>query len=69
MFDTPKTKALKALIATDKRITGLTIDDDGVFIYTDSALWCDDAGAGTFRADTETKAVAAFKHRVQRAEA
>lgn len=51
------------------RVTGLSIEPDGVFIYTDSAAWCDDSGAGTFRGDSETAAVRAFRERVRKAEA
>lgn len=65
MFDHPKTKALQALIVKDARITGLSIEGDGVFIYTNSAEWCDDNGAGTFRGDSETAAIRRFKSRVR----
>lgn len=69
-FDNPKTKAMRAFLAKEGpggtgRVVGLSIEPDGVFIYTDSAQWCDDAGAGTFRADSETAAIAAFKARIQ----
>ena len=68
MFDTPKTKALAKLIKTDPRIMGMSIElPDGVFIYTDSAEWCDDAGAGTFRGDSETDAIRKYRARIQRA--
>jgi hypothetical protein len=50
------------------RVTGLSIEDDGVFIYTDSSKWCDDAGAGTFRGDSETQAIKRFYERVCRTE-
>lgn len=71
-FDRPKTKALRDLIAKEgplgtERIMGLSIEPDGVFIYTNSAEWCDDAGSGTFRGETETAAVRRFLARVQRA--
>jgi hypothetical protein len=71
-FDTPRTKALAAFIAKEGptgtgRVTGLSIEPDGVFIYTTSALWCDDAGAGTFRADSETAAIRTFYDRVRAA--
>lgn len=71
-FDTPRTKALAAFLlkegpAGSGRVTGLSIEgDDGVFIYTESAQWCDDNGSGTFRGDSETKAIRAFYDRVQR---
>lgn len=63
-----KTKTLRQLVENDPRVIGFTIEDDGVFIYTDSDQWCDDAGAGTFRGDSETAAVRDFRERVQRAE-
>ena len=68
-FDTPQTAALYKFLDTEvnnrQRVTGLSIECDGVFIYTDSSKWCDDAGAGTFRGDSETAAIKAFKDRVQ----
>lgn len=70
-FDTPRTKALAAFIAKEGpsgtgRVVGLSIEgDDGVFIYTRSAEWCDDNGSGTFHGDSETGAIAAFRERVQ----
>lgn len=48
------------------RVVGLSIEEDGVFIYTNSWEWCDDAGSGTFRGDTETQAIKNFYARVQR---
>lgn len=50
--------------------TGRVVDvslegEDGVFIYTRSAEWCDDSGAGTFRGDSETGAIARFRNQVQ----
>lgn len=65
-FATPKTKAMKAFLLKEGPegsglVTGLSIEgDDGVFIYTNSQVYCDDAGAGTFRGDTETKAIKHF---------
>jgi hypothetical protein len=69
-FDRPRTKALRDLIAKEgplgtDRITGLSIEPDGVFIYTISSVWCDEAGSGTFRGDTETGAVRRFRERVR----
>ena len=69
MFDKAKTKAMKAFIEKEGpngtgRVTGLSIEADGVFIYTDSSKWCKDDGSGTFRADSETSAIAHFKSRV-----
>lgn len=67
MFDTPTTKAMIAFLKRERgRVTGLSVEDDGVFIYTDSNEWCDDAGAGTFRGDSETQAIRRFYDRVQR---
>lgn len=64
-FDKPKTKAMKAFLEKEKhRVVGLSIEVDGVFIYTRSHEWCDDHGAGTFRADSETAAIKKFYERV-----
>lgn len=63
-----KTKALWNFIAANSvRLKGVSIEHDGVFIYTDSSLWCDDAGSGTFRGDTETQAVQRFYANVRQA--
>ena len=59
------TQGLLDLIARDKRITGYSIEADGVFIYTDSSEWSDDSGAGTFRGDNATEAMKRFKERVR----
>jgi len=68
-YSTPKTKAMRDFLAKESdRVVGLSIEDDGVFIYTDSEQWVDDAGAGTFRADTETAAIKLFNEVVQKAE-
>lgn len=72
-FDTPKTKAMRAFIEKEGpngtgRVVGLSIESDGVFIYTNSAEWCDDSGAGTFREDSETAAIRTFNERVQKAD-
>lgn len=69
-FDTPRTKALAAFLKAEGpdgsgRVVGLSIEPDGVFVYTESAAWCDDSGAGTFRGDSETGAIAAFKANVR----
>lgn len=66
MFDKPRTKALQRLIETDKRIVGLSIEADGVFIYTNSWEWCDSHGAGGFRGDSETAAIKRYKERVMK---
>ncbi len=73
-FDTPRTKTLRDLIEREGpngtgRIVGLSIEGDGVFIYTNSWEWCDDSGSGTFRGDSETAAVRRFRSEVQRADA
>lgn len=71
-FDTPRTKAMRAFIEKEGpngtgRVVGLSLEDeDGVFIYTNSREWDDGNGAGTFRGDTETKAIAWFNQNVQR---
>lgn len=61
-----KTKTLARLIESDSRLVGVSIEDDGVFLYTESTEWCDDSGSGTFRGDTETAAKYAFLGRVMR---
>lgn len=67
-FDTPRTKAMQRfLVKESARVVGLSIEDDGVFIYTDTSKWCDDAGSGTFRASSETAAISRFYELVQRA--
>lgn len=61
-FDAPKTLAMRRFLEKEAhRVTGLSIEGaDGVFIYTDSSLWCDDGGSGTFRGDSETAAIRNF---------
>lgn len=68
-MDTPKTKAMKAFLEKEKhRVVDLSLEgDDGVFIYTRSAEWCDDSGSGTFRGNTETDAIRVFYDRVRSA--
>lgn len=53
-------------IDCDSRIIAFTVEPDGVFLYADSAHWCD-AGLGTFRGATAREAVARFKREVRRA--
>lgn len=66
MFDKPKTKAMRRFLEKEShRVTGLSIESDGVFIYTHSNQWCDDSGAGTFRGDSETAAIRRFYENVQ----
>lgn len=66
MWDKPKTAAMRKFLEKEKyRIVGMTIEADGVFIYTNSHEWCDDSGAGTFRGDSETAAIKRFYERVQ----
>lgn len=69
-MDAPKTKAMKRFLERERhRVVDLSIEgDDGVFIYTRSAEWCDDAGSGTFRGDSETDAIRRFYDRVRRAD-
>lgn len=66
-YDRPRTKTMLRFLEKEAphRVTGLSIEDDGVFIYTNSQEWSDDAGAGTFREDSETHAVKSFYERVQ----
>jgi len=69
-FDTPRSISLRKFLAKEAdRIVGLSIEPDGVFIYTDTAEWHDDAGSGTFRGDSETDAIRKFYERVQPSEA
>lgn len=64
-FDTPKTKAMRDFLKREAgRVVGLSIEADGVFVYTNSHEWCDDSGAGTFRGDSETAAINRFYERV-----
>ncbi len=70
-FDTPQTANLERFLSMEGpegngRVVGLSIEQNGVFIYTDSSLWCDDSGAGTFRGDSESKAINNFYDRVMR---
>jgi glucose/arabinose dehydrogenase len=67
-FDTPRTLSMRRFLDREKaRIVGLSIEPDGVFIYTDSSRWCDDAGSGTFRGDSETAAIRRFYERIRAA--
>lgn len=61
-------KSLQKLLEKDSRIVGFTIEADGVFIYTNSALWHDGNGAGTFRGDTVTCAIKRYKDNVTKVE-
>ncbi len=64
-FDKPRTKTMKKFLEKEaSRVVGVSIEADGVFIYTVSAEWCDDGGSGTFRGDSETDAVKKFYQRV-----
>ena len=70
-FSKYKTKAMTDFLAKEGpqgtgRVVGLSIEEDGVFIYTRSAEWDDGNGSGTFRDDTETKAIKRFYELVQR---
>jgi hypothetical protein len=60
---------MKAFLEKEKhRVVDLSLEgDDGVFIYTRSAEWCDDSGSGTFRGNTETDAIRVFYDRVRSA--
>lgn len=67
-FDKPKTKSMENFLFREReRVVGLSIEPDGVFIYTKSSEWCDDAGSGTFRGDSETGAIKVFHERVRKA--
>ena len=59
------TKRLQKLVESDPRVTGYSIEPDGVFIYTDSSKWCDDHGSGTFTGETESEAIQRFKDQVR----
>lgn len=65
-FSQPKTKAMEKFLEQEAgvRVTGMSVEPDGVFIYTDSSQFADDAGAGTFRGDSETQAIRRFRRRV-----
>lgn len=70
-FYAPKTRAMRNFLAKEGptgsgRVVGTSHEPDGVFIYTNSVEWCDDAGSGTFRADSETAAIKTFYLRVQK---
>lgn len=65
-FDAPQTQAMDSFIARHGpdgagAVVGMTTGPDGVCLYTAPALWCDQSGAGTFRGDTETGAIRAFR--------
>lgn len=67
-YGTPKTQAFAKFLKREAwRVVGYSIEEDGVFIYTNSSEWCDDSGAGTFREDSETAAIRKFYQRVQKA--
>lgn len=67
-LDKPKTKAMARFLEREAhRVVGLSIEPDGVFIYTNSDEFCDDAGSGTFRGDNETAAIRVFYERVSAA--
>lgn len=56
---------LRKLIESDPRIVGFSIEEDGVFIYTESAKWDDGSGSGTFRGDNATEAIRYYRENVQ----
>jgi hypothetical protein len=60
---------MKAFLEKEKhRVVDLSLEgDDGVFIYTRSAEWCDDSGSGTFRGNSETDAIRVFYDRIRSA--
>jgi hypothetical protein len=65
VFDQPKTKTMVDFLAKEKdRVVGLSIEEDGVFIYTKTVEWHDGSLAGTFRGDSETAAIKAFYRNV-----
>ena len=69
-FDKPRTKAMKNFLARERdRVVGLSIETDGVFIYTNSHEWHDGGLSGTFRDDSETAAIKRFYERVTKASA
>jgi len=66
-FSKYRTKAMQQFLQREEhRVTGLSIEADGVFIYTDSDKWHErgNPGCGTFRADSETAAIRKFYDRV-----
>lgn len=67
MYDKPTTKTMVKFLEKEKdRVEGLSIECDGVFIYTNYYKWCDCHGAGTFRGDSETAAIKVFYERVEK---
>lgn len=61
MFDKHKTKTMTKFLEKEKgRIVGLSIEPDGVFIYTRSVEWHNGDGSGTFVGAKETSAIKAF---------
>ena len=65
---TIKTKALQAFLkANSHRITNVTIDSDGVWLFTDSSHWHDGNSSGTFRGDSEAAAIRKFNDRITKA--
>ena len=62
-------KALANLVKSDMRITGFSIEDSGVWIYTDSAKWQErmNPTCGTFREDTAAAVMRNYKDSVERA--
>lgn len=66
-MDIPRTRAMKAFLVKEAyRVVDMTIEPDGVFIYTKSADWDDGNGSGTFRGDSETQAIKRFYRCVRR---
>ena len=60
-------RMVKFLNKEKDRVQGVSFEgQDGVFIYCDSAKWCDDSGSGTFRGDTETKAIKRFYDQIRK---
>lgn len=73
LFSKPRTKAMREFLEREKdRVVGLSIEDAeyegekaSVWIYTDSSKWDDGNCAGSFRAGSETAAIAYFYANVQ----
>lgn len=65
-YSQPRTKQMYLFMVREKdRVVGVSYEDDQVFIYTDSAKWCDDSGAGTFIGSSGSDAIRAFYNLVE----
>ena len=56
---------LKKLVDSDPRVIAISVEEDGVFIYTETSKWDDGNGSGTFRGDNISEAIRWYKANVQ----